>query len=74
MTQCRLSLLLTAVLFAPLAAKSQSAAPCVALAGIKIDGIEITKAVSVPAGTTVWSRDGTRRQLEDDITMLAIDI
>jgi feruloyl esterase len=53
MTHCKLSLLLAAVLIAPLAAQSQSADPCTALAGLKIDGVEITKAALVPAGTTV---------------------
>jgi hypothetical protein len=53
MTHCKLSLLLAAVLCAPLGAQSQSADPCAALAGLKIDGVEITKAALVPAGTTV---------------------
>ena len=53
MTHCKLSLLLVAVLIAPLAAQSQSANPCTALAGLKIDGVEITKAALVPAGTTI---------------------
>ncbi len=53
MTHCKLSFLLAAVLCAPLAAQSQSADPCATLAGLKIDGVEITKAVPVPAGTTV---------------------
>ena len=53
MTHCKLSLLLAAVLCAPLAAQSQSADPCTDLAGLKIDGVEITKAALVPAGTTV---------------------
>ncbi|HUD57660.1 MAG TPA: tannase/feruloyl esterase family alpha/beta hydrolase [Terracidiphilus sp.] len=53
MTHWKLSLLLTAVLCAPLAAQSQSTDPCAALAGLKIDGVEITKAAPIPAGTTV---------------------
>ena len=53
MTHCKLSLLLVAVLIEPLAAQSQSADPCTALAGLKIGGVEITKAAIVPAGTTV---------------------
>src|SRR5665213_4557207 len=54
MTHCKLSLLLAAVLIAwSLAAQSQSADPCTALAGLKIDGVEITKAALVPAGTTI---------------------
>ena len=53
MTKYKLSLLLAAVLCAPLAAQSQSADPCAALSGLKIDGTEITKAALVPAGTTV---------------------
>ena len=53
MTHCKLSLLLAAVLCAPLAAQSQSSDPCAALADLKIDGTKITKAALVPAGTTV---------------------
>src|ERR1035437_177322 len=53
MTHCRLALLLAAVLCAPLAAQPESADPCAALAGLKIDGVEITKAALVPAGTTI---------------------
>jgi feruloyl esterase len=53
MTLCKLSLLLAVVLCAPLAAQSQSADPCAALAGLKIDGVEITKAAPIPAGTTI---------------------
>ena len=53
MTKYRLSLLLAALLCAPLAAQSQSADPCAALSGLKIGGIEITKAALVSAGTTV---------------------
>ena len=53
MTHCKLSLLVAAVLCAPLAAQSESADPCAALAGLKIDGVEITKAALVSAGTTV---------------------
>src|ERR1035437_4823203 len=53
MTHCKLSLLLVAVLGAPLAAQSQSADSCAALAGHKIDGVEITKAAPVPAGTSL---------------------
>ena len=52
MTPLKISLLLMPPL-RPLAAKSQSADPCAALAGLKIDGVEITKAALVPAGTTV---------------------
>ena len=53
MTKYKLSLLLAALLCAPLAAQSQSADPCAALSGLKIGGTEITKAALVPAGTTV---------------------
>src|SRR5580704_14539682 len=53
MMHCKLSLLLAAVLCAPLAAQSESADHCASLAGLKIDGVEITKAALVPAGTTV---------------------
>jgi feruloyl esterase len=53
MTNCKLSLLLAAVLCAPLAAQSQSVDPCTALAGLKIDGVEITRTALVPAGTTI---------------------
>jgi hypothetical protein len=53
MTHCKSSLLLVAVVCAPLAARSQLADPCGALAGIKIDGVEINKAALVSAGTTV---------------------
>ncbi len=53
MKRLKLSLLLAAVLCAPLAAVSQSADPCAALTVLKIDGVEITKAALVPAGTTV---------------------
>ena len=52
MTKYELSLL-AAVLCVPMAAQSQSADTCVALAGLKIDAVEITKAALVPAGTTV---------------------
>jgi feruloyl esterase len=41
------------MLCAPLAAQAQSAAPCAALADIKMEGVEITKAALVPAGTTI---------------------
>lgn len=50
---CKLSLMLSAALFAALAARSQSADRCAALAGYKIEGVEITKAAPVPAGTSV---------------------
>ena len=53
MTKYNLSLLLAVVLCVPLAALSQSADPCAALSGLKIGGVEITKAALVPAGTTV---------------------
>ena len=53
MTHCKLSLLMAAVLITPLAAQSQSADPCTALAGLKIDGVEIIKAAPASAGTTV---------------------
>src|ERR1017187_1671271 len=53
MTHCKLSVLPASVLCAPLAAQCESADPCAALAGLKIDGVEITKAALVPAGTTV---------------------
>ena len=53
MTHCKRSLLLVAVLIAPLAAQSESADPCAALAGLKIDGVEIIKTALVPAGTTI---------------------
>ena len=53
MTKYKLSLLLAALLCAPLAAQSQSADPCAALSGLKIGGTEITKAALVSAGTTV---------------------
>ena len=53
MTKYNLSLLLAGALCAPLAAQSQSAQNCAALAGLKIDEVEITKAAVVPAGTTV---------------------
>ena len=53
MTKCKLSLLLVSALCAPLSAQSQSAENCAALAGLKIDAVEITKAALVPAGTTV---------------------
>ena len=53
MMRCRLSLLLITALCAPLAAQSQSAGTCADLAGLKIDGVEITKSVPVPAGTTI---------------------
>jgi len=51
--QCKLPLLLAAALCVPLAVQSQSADPCADLASLKIDGVEITKASLVPAGTTV---------------------
>ncbi len=53
MTKCKLSLLLVSALCAPLSAQSQSAENCAALAGLKIDAVEITKAALVPIGTTV---------------------
>ncbi len=53
MTKYKLSLLLAALLCAPLAAQSHSADPCAALSGLRIGGTEITKAALVPAGTTV---------------------
>jgi Tannase and feruloyl esterase len=53
MTHSKLLLLLVAVLWAPLAAQSQSVDRCASLAGLKIDGVEITKAAPVPASTTV---------------------
>jgi len=53
MTKFELSHLLAVVLCVPLAAQSQSAGPCAALAGLKIDAVEIAKAALVPAGTTV---------------------
>ena len=53
MTKCNLSLLLAGALCAPLSAQSQSAQNCAALAGLKIDAVEITKAAVVPTGTTV---------------------
>ncbi len=53
MMRCRLSLLLVTALWAPLAAKSQSAGTCADLAGLKIDGVEIAKAAPVPSGATI---------------------
>ncbi len=53
MMHCKPSLLLAAMLFAPFAAQAQSNDSCAALSGLKIDGIEITKAAAVPAGTMV---------------------
>ena len=53
MTHCKLSLLVAAVLCAPLAAQSESADPCAALTRLKIDGVEITKAALAPAGTSI---------------------
>lgn len=53
MTHCKVSLLLAAVLCAPFAALSESTDPCAALACLKIDGVEITKAALAPAGTTI---------------------
>lgn len=53
MTHCKLSLLLIAVLCASLAAQAQSVDSCAALAGAKLDGVEITKAALVPAGTMI---------------------
>ena len=53
MTKCKLWLLLAAALCAPFSAQSQSAENCAALAGLKIDAVEITKAALIPAGTTV---------------------
>jgi hypothetical protein len=53
MTHCKLSLLLAAVVCAPLAAQSQSADPRPTLAGLKIDGVEITRAALVPVGATI---------------------
>jgi len=45
MTHCKLSILLATVLCTPLAALSESTAPCAALAGLNFDGVEITEAV-----------------------------
>ena len=53
LTHCKLSLLLAGLFCAPLAAQSQSASPCASLAGFKIDGVELTGAAFVPAGTTI---------------------
>ena len=53
LTHCKRSLLLAAALCAPLAAHSQLPGPCAALAGLKIDSVEITKAELVAAGTTI---------------------
>jgi len=49
----RLLLLLAAALGGPLAAHAQSSNPCSDLAGLKIDGVEITKAELVTAGATI---------------------
>jgi hypothetical protein len=53
MTHSKLWLLLAAVLCAPFAAHCQSGDTCAALAGLKIEGVEITKSELVPVGTTV---------------------
>ena len=53
MTQCKISFLLAATLAAPFAAHCQPADPCSTLADLKVEGVEITKATSVPAGTTL---------------------
>ena len=53
MTITKLLLLFTAVLGGSLTAQSQSTDPCAALTGLKINGVEITKAAVVPAGTTI---------------------
>ena len=53
MTNSKLLLLSAAVLGGSLTAHAQMADPCANLATLKIDGTEITKAVLVPAGTTV---------------------
>jgi Tannase and feruloyl esterase len=54
----RLLLLATAVLFAAVAAHGQSTDSCAALTNLKLNGVEITKATIVPAGTTVPSFPG----------------
>jgi Tannase and feruloyl esterase len=54
----RLLLLATAVLSAAVAAHGQSTDSCAALTNLKLNGVEITKAAIVPAGTTVPSFPG----------------
>ncbi len=49
----KFSLLLAAVCCAPLAAQSKPVAPCAALAGLKIEGTEITQAALIPKGLIV---------------------
>jgi len=49
----RLLLLLAAALGGHLASQAQPSNPCTALAGIKIDGVEITKVEVVPPGATI---------------------
>ena len=54
----RLLLLATAVLSAAVAAHGQSTDSCAALTNLKLNGVEVTKAAIVPAGTTVPSFPG----------------
>ena len=53
MTQLKLPLILVALLSVPLAARAESANPCADLTGLRLPGVEITKAELVAAGTTV---------------------
>ncbi len=52
-TQLKLSLLLAALTGASMMACAQSPEACADLATLKIDGVEITKAAPVPAGTVI---------------------
>ena len=56
--QTRLLLVVTALLGAVVTAQCQSTDSCTALSNLKLDGVEITKAATVPAGTTVPSFPG----------------
>lgn len=56
--QTRLLFLVTVVLCAAVAAQSQSTDSCAALTNLKLEGVEITKAAIIPAGTTVPSFPG----------------
>jgi hypothetical protein len=57
-THTRLLHLVTAVLCAAVAAQCHSTDSCAALTSLRLDGVEITKAASIPAGTTVPSFPG----------------
>jgi len=56
--QTRLLFLVTALLCVAVAAQCQSTDSCAALTNLQLDGVEITKAAIIPAGTTVPSFPG----------------